>query len=1389
MKKTFLKATLFSLMLAAVPATMLTGCKDYDDDITNLNGKVDSLTPNFDNKLEAQEQALTNQINAINKQIADYNATAQKAAADAAEAAKAAAAAKAAGDEAMAAANEAKAEAAAATKAVAEARAEALEAVKTEIEALQSTIEGQIEDLNAKAGANAEQLAEVMKDIEELQANAVTQSDLDAAIEALKEELAGTGNPGAIEDLLDEYMAKVNQNTEDIAAIIGQIEGVDSKIVTLTDDLASLEQRVKALENGYTSLAAAVAVNTAAINDLVAGAGSGSGSGNPSTPTPDFTNLIAQVQANTTAIAVQQTALDNFQKSLADLQLNVNANADAIASINTKITALQAQLAALEAKIDGIDPSDDLSDMEEEIANISGEVKALAGQVMGINSNLVSLYTILDGRLTSVTREPDLYVGGIPSINFNTGEYVPMTLVPNLPTGWSGIYTYPTNWTFNPASWVQNKFTVNYATTGNTYVTYNLNPQTITEVDIVINKLNQDGGLQYNQVLAETRAPQNYVPDPANTPVVTIQRATVENGKLNLVVGKNVAKNVNIGSTAASTTTYRDSIFTVALEVPIAEQHLLTWTDEDGNVQTESPEEAIVYSEYERVCDTYFQPRIAAMNPVYVPAEYKTKGVGYTNAVSMTNNPYYYYRAYQNVTFENPTWTNDREEYGFASGNAVQIQVPYYGMEGVEALTNTWDLSNYITVAMNVWNGDQYLMTPDELELWTNGTIGFQYSITGTYEISANGTTYDCQDFAQILPANVNNGILTITQPNGTNGKPLPYYSRINKTPIVVVTMVDKTNNNAVIDQCAIKLKYILPGSEYDLNYGTNQLTCNTIYAPTITGMTGAQIFLQGVINNENWPFTTSINSVLTFFTEYNVANVWEEYYGADADNNVPDNWTVNNGYSDVVIWDPVTYPQGNQPTGYAGVTVGPNNPISWVITPAMIEAMNGKSLNLSRTIIFTSTVDTQLPAITVTLNYTITWPNTLPALGASLTEIWGNDGVMQVTPVAMPVGFAGTDQYGNTHTYYNTDIFSGRQTPYITGLNNWGCANWDIQVIGASTGFYAGGNPSQYVPTSTNDANWAYSVMNYRYNATTAWDVDNTAAQIWTDPTQNGLNPPYNGIVNGATPFVETAANVSNPAYENFFTILQNTPGINLVNNAAVMANIQANKAPGYSWVDLGWYVGLTGMRNYVEISSAFNNVNTRALGNSQSTRLEIIPPLRNIYWDSQLSYVQNAAQINVPLMNGLTVQDCFLNVFNMTKYISGTMDQTYLKNFSKTIDYQITNTDGSVETQTATITNMLNLYAWYGIDNISFDEGKIFLSTTPSTAGNMGLASALKYGNYDINLNSEGQLMLTMTYQGINLAQAIYIGVPVTIQTAWGTLNPIIYIYVQPNTGVAQK
>ena len=145
MNKKFLSAILFGALMVSSTGTFVS-CKDYDDDIDNLQEQINKL---------ATKEDMTSQIATLQAALT----TAAKDASDAlAKATAAETAAKAAGDAAAAAK-------AAAGKAVADAKAEAIKAVQAEIETLKKEVE---ESTDAALKEMAEKVDAATKKVEDI---------------------------------------------------------------------------------------------------------------------------------------------------------------------------------------------------------------------------------------------------------------------------------------------------------------------------------------------------------------------------------------------------------------------------------------------------------------------------------------------------------------------------------------------------------------------------------------------------------------------------------------------------------------------------------------------------------------------------------------------------------------------------------------------------------------------------------------------------------------------------------------------------------------------------------------------------------------------------------------------------------------------------------------------------------------------------------------------------------------------------------------------------------------------------------------------------------------------------------------------------------------------
>lgn len=229
------KKVITAMMLGAlvVSATSLTSCKDYDDDINNLQEQIDKA-------------ALKSDVEALKTQLATAQATAdaaqKKAEANATDIAAVKDAAKTAGET-----------AAKAVEAAANAQASADDAATVAKNAKE------LADAASKAAAaNADAVAAIKKDLADAQAaiaKCVTTDDLNKALAAAKADIEKT------------YATKADLNKTNEA--VAKLKAESATAAALKDAVTKLEAEIVAAQpEGYKKLVETVASYKASINEL-----------------------------------------------------------------------------------------------------------------------------------------------------------------------------------------------------------------------------------------------------------------------------------------------------------------------------------------------------------------------------------------------------------------------------------------------------------------------------------------------------------------------------------------------------------------------------------------------------------------------------------------------------------------------------------------------------------------------------------------------------------------------------------------------------------------------------------------------------------------------------------------------------------------------------------------------------------------------------------------------------------------------------------------------------------------------------------------------------------------------------------------------------------------
>ncbi len=442
MKRKVFSSLLLLVTMVAAGSMLFVSCKDYDDDINDLQNQITAnatdLTSLVSEKvnnasveiadLQAQAAALQAAYEAADEALqatmeasianslssAEGYTDAQTAAANAYADVQAAAAQAAA----IAAAQSAVDAAATSLQASLDAATATLEAQGISIESINSTLseDGQsISDLQAKiealvaadatltegitaaqaradeayslaqsaqtlAESNSASLTALQTSLESLQASAASTEALNSAIESVNTAIAA--NASAISTL----------NEETIPGLNTSIEGLQSQITALTDGdvadaLAQANENaadIVALNTLLTTLSAANATAFETLNEAVAAAAT---SDQLTAVKEELTKLI---EANQSDIATAQGDIAQLQidvaANLATAEAYAKAQADAVAkdlneqlvTVNGKISDLNTSIEALETAYKNAD-----ADLENEITNLTNALNSLKAELEG----------------------------------------------------------------------------------------------------------------------------------------------------------------------------------------------------------------------------------------------------------------------------------------------------------------------------------------------------------------------------------------------------------------------------------------------------------------------------------------------------------------------------------------------------------------------------------------------------------------------------------------------------------------------------------------------------------------------------------------------------------------------------------------------------------------------------------------------------------------------------------------------------------------------------------------------------------------------------------------------------------------------------------------------
>ncbi|MDE5674464.1 MAG: hypothetical protein K2I44_03835 [Muribaculaceae bacterium] len=543
--------------------------------------------------------------------------------------------------------------------------------------------DGDIKDLNTTTGDLSSQLSSLKTALDAAQ-NAATAAANDAKAAAEKADNA-TAEVALAKKAAEEAKA------EAIAAAIAEVEKLQS---SMSDMNAETAKELSALSGRIDGIQADL--NKIDMSKVEATIG-------------ELSGTIAEANKQLEAVKVQVAALEKYQEAISKLQGDVadlKGKVAAIETIKADLAAVQAKASANAAAIQANATA--IGEAKTAITEIKAELGKLSAAISTQVSNAVnSIAGILSQRLTSVTLVPELYVGGIPTIEFESARYTKQVLKGG-------------KW--QAATEGQTQFVItNNATTAQ----YRLNPGTLKTEDIDVK------GMEYVTKIATTRA--------ADPTVVTVSNAKVEdNGLLTVNLGKATTTSLNLTG---------NKIYTVSLKVPVASKHLF-----------EGEASADVYSEFTRLSETYFQPKL---NFVKDAALMSSDGDGHL-------------------------WNDSTVLYTSAAGAYVAKNIVY---------NETLDLNTLVEGCKFFSVSNHPNISVDKLAEYG---LGIKYAVaTKAY------TPTDPDNTNQQVFAKIDGSILTPIAASGATDNE----NIIGKQPIIRATLYDLNNNN-VIEVGYFKVKF-----------------------------------------------------------------------------------------------------------------------------------------------------------------------------------------------------------------------------------------------------------------------------------------------------------------------------------------------------------------------------------------------------------------------------------------------------------------------------------------------------------------------------------------------------------------------------------------------------
>ena len=520
-----------------------------------------------------------------------------------------------------------------------------------------------------------------------------------------------------------------------------------------------------------------------------------------------------------TALTTAQEALEKAEQALA----NAGGSGDTSA-LQAQVDGLQAQVEALENTIaEQNEKIAKLDDLNTKVAELENKLNTAATEedLTKLQEELTQycnqLMNIVGGRLSSITLIPEMHINGIPAITFTTLQYTPQVYTKNVHDNHLGVEG------FNHAKtpWLDHTGTgkTMYISTEKNTVNYQLNPN--------MGIMNDDVEMPSFDCIKSANITTKSA-DILNNKPIEVTGYDIKDGVMTVTFKKNSEYLTTLLATEgdAHAGDKKETFYMASLKTPIAEDNLT-------EAEKTAGEEVYVNSEYSRIEELVAEPYLANSRTDFDKA---VSGV-FADETQADEEGSFFVHYHDSICL-----------YNSGNNQLVDVLAPY---------SELLDLSKLVTVCATTDGHDTHY----ELENYADYGLEFRFALASAKYLQGDLET-DEQAFGKILNDHfLKSEVYDVDLADDEFSK-----ASIGREPIVRVSLIDTKNNNNLIAQRYIKVRWSGEKNQtipaVDLEDIT--VTCHDMWQQLFSQDMNEKIYHEVMFGNEQSISKTQFHTIYT---------------------------------------------------------------------------------------------------------------------------------------------------------------------------------------------------------------------------------------------------------------------------------------------------------------------------------------------------------------------------------------------------------------------------------------------------------------------------------------------------------------------------------------------